>query len=192
MESKDFTLHKNFLNEQNCNLLYQYLLDNVDWTDKAKTTSGEIVDLNRWMAYISETPKEYFYANLSFTTKNGSWKEYEPLLVLKCNLIKKLGVPFNSVLLNYYENGKDSIRWHSDKELCLGEKPVIACLNLGATRKFWVQEKKPEGKRWFYELNNGDLLVMNENCQENFLHAILPEKDVKDGRISLTFRVCND
>jgi len=61
---------------------------------------------------------------------------------------------------------------------------------LGATRKFWLQEKKENGQRWNIPLANGDLLFMEKNCQKNLLHAILKEKDVKDPRISLTFRHC--
>ncbi len=37
-------------------------------------------------------------------------------------------------------------------------------------------------------MENGDLLIMLDNCQENWLHAILKEKEIKDPRISLTFR----
>jgi len=43
---------------------------------------------------------------------------------------------FNSVLLNMYRDGRDSVGWHSDNEASLGDCPTIASLSLGATRRF--------------------------------------------------------
>jgi alkylated DNA repair dioxygenase AlkB len=41
------------------------------------------------------------------------------------------GASFNSVLLNLYRNGRDSVGWHSDYEAGLGERRTIASLSLG-------------------------------------------------------------
>ncbi len=35
------------------------------------------------------------------------------------------GVGFNSCLLNYYRDGKDSMGWHSDNEPLYGSTPTI-------------------------------------------------------------------
>lgn len=35
------------------------------------------------------------------------------------------GIQFNSVLLNYYRDGNDSVAWHSDKESIMGSQPVL-------------------------------------------------------------------
>ncbi len=109
-------------------------------------------------------------------------------MTFKDKLEKEISAKFNSVLLNLYANGKDEIKWHSDKEESLGENPVIACLNIGAKRKFWFRKKETGSDKFFYEVENGDLLIMGENCQKNYLHAILKEPDVKESRISLTYR----
>jgi alkylated DNA repair dioxygenase AlkB len=45
------------------------------------------------------------------------------------------------VLLNLYRNGVDSMGWHSDDERELGERPVIASVSLGATRRFRLRHK---------------------------------------------------
>lgn len=188
METEDITYIPNYLTPQESEALFEHLKTEINWTDTVISESGQSVKLNRKVAYIADRQKEYFYANLRFETPNGTWT---PLLaILKDRLNVQFGQKFNSVLLNFYKDGKDEIRWHSDKEFCLGEKPVIACVNLGATRKFWLQEKRDNGEKWNVPLNNGDLLFMNEYCQENLLHAILKEKEVLEPRISLTFRHC--
>ena len=37
---------------------------------------------------------------------------------------------YNSVLINYYRDGKDRVAWHSDDEKELGKNPVIGPLAL--------------------------------------------------------------
>ena len=46
------------------------------------------------------------------------------------------GTWFNTALLNYYRDGRDSVAWHSDDEPELGRNPVIASVSFGATRVF--------------------------------------------------------
>jgi alkylated DNA repair dioxygenase AlkB len=196
-ETPDISYFSKFFKWRDSTGLFESLRSFVDWTDTVISESGTPVKLNRKMAYIGATQKPYFYNKLKFETPNGTWDTChnvvrQDLTYVKNMVETKLDVKFNSVLLNYYKDGKEEIKWHSDKEFCLGDNPVIACVNLGATRKFWVQEKKEKGDRWFYELGDGDLLVMNKNCQENFLHAILKEKEITEPRISLTYRWCND
>lgn len=189
MQNEDITYIPNYLSTEYSQALFNHLEKDINWTDIVIAPSGEKVKLNRKVAYIADRQKEYFYANLKFETENGIWT---PLLKeLKDNLNAQYNQKFNSVLLNFYPDGKSEIRWHSDKEFCLGDKPVIGCINLGATRKFWLQEKRENGAKWNIPLSSGDLLFMNENCQENLLHAILKEKEVTGSRISLTFRHCS-
>ena len=138
------------------------------------------------MAYLYDEEKYYYYANLYF--KGSIWDEKTKELLYKVN--NYCNHEFNSVLLNMYKDGKDTIQWHSDKEKELGNFAIIASINLGASRKFWFLNKET-GEKDFVICKNGDLLIMNVGFQENFLHAMLPEKEIKDSRISLTFRKVN-
>lgn len=197
MDTPDITYIPSIISPERADQCFRALKDGISWTDHVIAESGEKVKLNRKMAYIADTVKPYFYNKLKFETPNGSWDTLPNpasgmMMYLKSLAERYTKSKFNSVLLNFYKDGRDEIKWHSDKEFCLKDRPVIACINLGATRKFWLQEKKPNGARFFHTLNAGDLLVMNVHCQENFLHAILKEKVVTEPRISLTFRMCND
>ena len=54
-------------------------------------------------------------------------------------------LPFNSVLLNYYRDGKDSIYPHSDREVS-PRNPTVIGLSLGGTRLFHFRRiDKKEG-----------------------------------------------
>ena len=179
----DITVYKNWLNEHQSNLVHSYLDWCVDWTGERITESGQTIKIKRKMAYYSDNGADYNYAGLQL--KGQKWLTL--LKVIKKRIEKYLNIELNSVLLNLYENGKSEIRWHSDKEPQLGDNPIIPCLNLGATRKFWFVEKGTSNK-FYYEVANGDLLVMGPYCQSKYLHAILKEKEVTEPRISLTFR----
>ncbi len=183
-ENKDVTFIKEFIHSDIATEYFERLLSGVTWHEVLKATTGEEVKINRKMAYISDTPVLYKYANLEL---NGdTWNS--TLLEIKKTIEEKTSFLFNSVLLNLYRNGKDEIRWHSDKEEQLGTNPTIISLNLGESRTFHMKNKL-NGENIDYFMENGDLLIMHENCQINWLHAILKEKSVVKPRISLTFRL---
>lgn len=184
---EDIRLIKGFVS-QYTTPIFDELKNNIKWNEYLNVVdSDEKVKIMRKMAYISNYPTEYKYAKLSFI--GDSWDNSPKILKVLCDMIsKELDYEFNSVLLNYYKDGKDEIKWHSDKEDTLGKNPIIACLNFGATRKFWFLRKLPNSEKFYHEVENGDLLIMGSECQEKYLHAILKEKEVTEPRISLTFR----
>ncbi len=181
---KDIELYPGYLCEENAEALFTEFLENANWQNELRVIgTDKKKKIHRKMAYCADTPVVYQYAGLELDGQG--W--ISPLLDMAGSLEFVLGHKFNSCLLNLYNDGRDEIRWHSDKEDQLGPTPTIACVNLGATRKFWFLEKATNTKTpW--TVNNGDLLVMGPNCQQNYLHAILKEPEVKTPRMSLTFR----
>lgn len=191
---EDINIYRSFLPQDTCKIFFEILNNSIPWNDKRLTPTGEI-KINRKMAYYSEKGGPYNYAgmeleghNLSDSPKiTGSHGSVNILEYIRKSIELGLHIELNSVLLNLYENGKSEIRWHSDKESQLGEAPIIPCINLGATRKFWFLEKST-GNKFYHEVSSGDLLMMGPNCQKNYLHAILKDKEVTEPRISLTYR----
>lgn len=97
------------------------------------------------------------------------------------------GVRFNSVLLNYYRDERDSMGMHSDDEPELGPEPVIASLSYGATRSFVLRHKR--NKRTVkLDLHDGSLLLMSGSLQSNWLHGINKSTRSIGERLNLTFR----
>lgn len=184
---KTVELIKDFLNLEETYYLFESLKFNITWHENMKIgDSEEYKKIPRKMGYVSDIENfTYKYANFSFPGQ--VW--YPALKTVRDKLNKFTGRNFNSVLLNWYKDGKDEIKWHADKEEILGDrdKSVIACVNFGATRKFWFMNLETK-ERFFYPVSNGDLLMMNAGCQSEYLHAILKEKEITESRISLTFR----
>jgi alkylated DNA repair dioxygenase AlkB len=133
-------------------------------------------------------------------------KQLPPILdQLRNELEKKTSSRFNAIIVNFYQDGNDSISYHADDETFLGPLPTIASLSLGSSRDFFLRRKLENDKtstQQFYtkgsgpaasrltekmKLDDGDLLVMKGRSQAEWEHAI-PKRANAGGRINLTFR----
>ena len=111
------------------------------------------------------------------------------LLAIKEKVEPLAGVSFNSVLLNYYRDGNDSVAWHSDKENVLGKRPVIASVTFGQVRSFDIRRKTDHKEIYSVRLEHGSFLLMKAGLQEAFEHRIAKSTRPMKPRINLTFRV---
>jgi alkylated DNA repair dioxygenase AlkB len=107
---------------------------------------------------------------------------------MKARVEQVADVPFNSVLLNLYRDGRDSVAWHSDDEPELGENPVIASVSFGAERRFQFKHKHNPDLRQTIDLTHGSLLLMRGTTQHFWKHQIPKTQKPCGARINLTFR----
>lgn len=97
------------------------------------------------------------------------------------------GCHFNSLLLNYYRDGRDSMGMHSDDEAELGPNPVIASVSFGQARTFVMRHRRTR-QTLKLVLNSGSLLLMAGKTQHNWLHGVNKSARMMGPRINLTFR----
>jgi alkylated DNA repair dioxygenase AlkB len=102
---------------------------------------------------------------------------------------ERLAVPFNSVGLNLYRDGRDSVAPHNDHLDEISEGFPIALLSLGATRRMTIRAKESPRRVIHVGLEAGSLLVMDYTTQLHYTHAVPKTPDVVGERISLAFRV---
>jgi alkylated DNA repair dioxygenase AlkB len=98
-------------------------------------------------------------------------------------------VPFNSVGLNFYRDGRDSVAPHNDHLEVLVEGFPIALLSLGGARRMTIRAKQPPRRALHLDLEPGSLLMMSYATQIHYTHGIPKTTDPVDPRISLAFRV---
>lgn len=153
--------------------------------------------------FIIETPwqqrKQKMWDKEVLTPRLTAWygerMEEEPipwtpeLLMIKEKVESISGVKFNSVLLNYYRDGNDSVAWHSDKENVLGKRPVIASVTFGQVRSFDIRRKTNHKEIYSVRLEHGSFLLMKAGLQEAFEHRIAKSTRPMKARVNLTFRV---
>ena len=113
---------------------------------------------------------------------------FTPLLLgIKAAVESVSGHAFNSVLLNYYRDGRDSMGMHSDDEPELGRNPVIASVSFGAIRTFILRHRRTK-QTVKLDLTSGSLLLMRGTTQHFWLHGINKSVRVTGPRVNLTFR----
>ncbi len=105
------------------------------------------------------------------------------------HVIATTRVPFNSVGLNRYRDGRDSVAPHNDHLDTIVEGHPIALLSLGAPRRMTIRAKKPPRRVLHVDLAGGSLLMMSYETQLHYTHGIPKTKEPVGERISLAFRV---
>ena len=103
---------------------------------------------------------------------------------------------FNSLGLNLYRNGRDSVAPHNDHLYEIVANHPIALISLGATRLMTIRSKAPADsargrlRRAFdVDLEAGSLLVMSYETQLHYDHGVPKAKGVVGPRISVALRV---
>src|SRR5687768_11061884 len=114
------------------------------------------------------------------------------ILDAAARVIGRLDVPFNSVGLNLYRDGRDSVAPHNDHLYDIRKGFPIALVSLGATRRMTIRTKAAPRRSMHIDLEPGSLLVMDYETQLHYTHAVPKTKDVVGERISLAFRVKSD
>jgi hypothetical protein len=101
-------------------------------------------------------------------------------------LCHRYGVEFDSVLVNLYRDGRDSVAWHGDTVRKAQSHPMVVTISLGARRRFLL---RPRGGgtsvRWL--LGPGDLVVMGGRSQHDWEHCV-PKMALAGPRASVTMR----
>ena len=117
----------------------------------------------------------------------SGWPEwFKPLLK---NVNRACGSEFNGCLLNLYRHGEDRMGWHADDEPEIDQHSPIASLSLGASRDFQLRHRHNKSQKTVsINLADGDLLIMEPGCQQNWHHCIPQRRRIRSTRINLTFR----
>ncbi len=177
--------HPEFLKESLAYELMDRIVSKAPWKQKiVKMYDKQVVTprLSAWYAN-SDTVD---YTSLAKATPNPWTSE---LLYIKELVEPMAGVIFNSVLLNYYRDGNDSVAWHSDSEKALGSHPVIASVSFGQVRPFDIRRKNNHREKYTVLLEHGSLLIMKRDLQMNWEHRIAKSIRPMAPRLNLTFRV---
>ncbi|WP_046656562.1 alpha-ketoglutarate-dependent dioxygenase AlkB family protein [Lysobacter capsici] len=156
-----------------CERLFEILLTHAAWTSQQRMMYERLVEVPRRMA--------------SYRLDQDA---LPPLLAETAQRVAQvLDAPFNSVGLNLYRDGHDSVAPHNDKVHDLAPGQPIAVLSLGATRRMTIRAKREPRECWHMPLEAGSLVVMSHASQYHYDHGIPKAPGVLDPRISLAFRV---
>lgn len=173
----------NFLGTNSATYYFEELLQNNPWEQRAITMFGKTINEPRLSTWHSTQNLSYSYSGLLRTP--ALWTPVLTELLELCQFAS--GARYNSILVNLYRDGNDSMGWHADNEKANGPEPTIASISLGASRRFDLRHR--ESKVTIRtELTHGSLLVMSGKSQDAWHHQVPKSKRVTEPRINLTFR----
>ena len=116
----------------------------------------------------------------------GLWRAIAPLMKPWC---AEGDVP-TAANLNLYRGWKSCVGWHCDDEPLFGkcgDAKLIVSVSLGNFALFrWRRQSCSSNEDSSCRLDHGDILVMDGQCQDEFLHRTSPGRE--QDRINITFR----
>jgi alkylated DNA repair dioxygenase AlkB len=161
------------------------LIEKTPWRVESVVLWGKTYRQPRLTAWYGDPDARYEYSGIELDPLPWTPR----LRTLRERVEEAADTRFNSVLLNYYRNERDSMGMHSDDEPELGAQPVIASLSLGETRTLVFRHRFERSRKALrIELADGSLLVMRGATQRNWKHGIAKESRACGARINLTFR----
>ena len=164
-----------FLDAAAAGAWFAELRRDVNWRAERRMMYDREVDVPRLMAHFRLDP--------------SSTSTPQPVLEAAHRVIDRLRVPFNSVGLNLYRDGRDSVAPHNDHLNEIRKGFPIALVSLGATRRMTIRAKAEPRTVIHVDLEPGSLLVMDYATQLHYTHGVPKTTEPVGERISLAFRV---
>ncbi|HYH48300.1 MAG TPA: alpha-ketoglutarate-dependent dioxygenase AlkB [Acidimicrobiia bacterium] len=158
----------------NSDALFAHLVETADWGQRTrKMWENEVLEprLTSWWGAETGRP-------------------LEPILErMRRTLSERYGVEFDSMGLNLYRDGRDSVAWHGDRIAREIVEPVVAIVSIGEPRKFLLRPKAKGTGLPTHRLllGRGELLVTGGTTQRAWEHSV-PKVASAGPRMSLTFR----
>jgi alkylated DNA repair dioxygenase AlkB len=147
----------------------------VEWRSERRMMYDREVDVPRLMSQFRLDP--------------ASPSTPDSILDASRLVIEAIAVPFNSVGLNLYRDGRDSVAPHNDHLNEIRKGFPIALVSLGATRRMTIRAKEPPRRALTIDLEGGSLFVMDYATQLHYTHGVPKTNEPVGERISLAFRV---
>jgi alkylated DNA repair dioxygenase AlkB len=149
-------------------VLFDTLVAQIDWQDLDRVMYGQVVAQPRRTARWQGDP------------------DLPILAAMGAAFSGRYDVEFDSVGLNLYRDGRDSVAWHGDRIPRSIVDPIVALVSLGHPRRFLLRPKGG-GRSVPFDLGRGDLLVTGGSCQRAWQHCV-PKVATAGPRISIAYR----
>lgn len=161
------------------------------WLGGADTLFEQILDT----VELSQRTGIRMYESVVDEPRLTSWwhaqsGDPEPLPILTTlreMMIARYHRPFDSLGVNLYRDGNDSVAWHGDRHRHHTTDPVVVLLSLGAPRPLKLRPRGGGPSR-SWDLGRGDLFSMGGACQHDWEHCVPKLARAVGPRMSVALR----
>lgn len=173
-----FELVSNFIKED----YIENLINEIPFSKDYIFINDKKILENRFTYWMSDLNKSYKYGGKTMKPNKLS----NTVKIIQNKVKEIYGLYFDSVLINFYENGGVGMNYHSDETYNeWSEESVI--VSFGDERKVIFRNINDYKQKVEYICKNGDLIFMKEGCQSKYQHKVCKKKLGKE-RISLVFK----
>ncbi len=183
-ERGEVTYYDGFLPADLADVSFATLRDGVDWHAQRRVMYEREVDVPRLTAHFALEDLRGDEVPAGITPETA-----KVVCDAAMRVTEALGAQFNSVGLNFYRDGNDSVAPHNDRLHDLVDGAPIALLSLGGTRRMLIRSKRPGEPAVPIDLEAGSLLVMSYASQLHYTHGVAKTRAAVGSRISLALRV---
>ena len=170
-----------FFNVTESERMFSSIKDETPWEERNIILFGKEVPQPRLACWYGDMA--YSYSGITLEPRPMT----PTLLAIKQRCEEVTSTKFNSVLVNLYRDGQDSMGLHADDEPELGSEPTIASVSFGGERNFRLRHRQTRELQQI-SLASGSLLVMSGLSQACWMHDVPKTKKFVEPRINLTFR----
>lgn len=184
-----FNLHPKYLNDRKSRImLFNKDLRNPEWTN---------LEVNRWYCSYLKTPQfeRKYKKSYMFSGEDGKEiiKTLPDILEPIYQSVKKIDERYNQVVVNWYKKENDYIALHSDWIDGMVDNYNIGIMSLygeGDKIRYLDIINKETDEEYKIELNNGELIQMCGDFQNEFRHRVpkISDNDIISKRVSISFR----
>ncbi|HVT32886.1 MAG TPA: alpha-ketoglutarate-dependent dioxygenase AlkB [Rhodanobacteraceae bacterium] len=182
-ERRCITYYDRFVPADDAEAAFAALRGGIDWQANRRVMYEREVDVPRLTAHFP-------LAELASGEAEGiDAKSAAAIAGLARRVSEALAAPFNSIGLNFYRDGNDSVAPHNDRLDDLVKGEPIALVSLGSTRRMTIRSKTPGEPAVPIDLEAGSLLAMSWSSQLHYTHGVAKTKAHVGERISIALRV---
>lgn len=144
-----------------------------------------------WSSDADLPNRQYCNMGVDYLVSSGKFRKGHPIEPLVSKIMDALNVEFNVVMNScyaiYYENGNGELPFRNNVEAQVDLEQPAFSISYGASRKITFRDVN-NSDEFEYLLEDGDLMILSENCQKVYSYAIKKSTEFTGERISLSFR----
>lgn len=175
----DVDFYHNLFDEERSHEIFRFLENNIAFpvTKTGKLKAGRAKTIYGDCRY-----KVVWYGKTTYYN-TIPWDSMPTLRKIKEYVEFVTKTKYNICVVQRYSSGKYGINPHRDREMTKGTK--ILGLSFGATRELRLSHQGTELK---LDLKSGSAYCLNPPTNDYWFHSIVPDENITEPRISLTFR----
>ena len=156
-----------FITKKESQAVFNWLYNHHDLTDfeMVQLTEHHSHPIRPWKMMFVDPPLVDFKL---FPKEHGRRSPFPPILEKIRNRINQYtGMQFSVCICLYYPNGDEYMDFHYDPP-AFGPTNCIPSISLGGKREFILRRKENHEEALYFMLNDGSLLIMGNQCQDQY------------------------